>query len=162
MGALLTLDDLQEGEYFIVVDGYDELGPAEEGNYKLITTNTIFPPCEDLDGDGYGDPISFACEYPELDCDDTDPTINPGAVEHCGDDIDNDCDDLVDIDDDSDCPCTDSDGDGSFQESYCGSLDCDDGNNEVHPGHHEVPGNGIDDDCDGRIDEPQCFVGEIF
>ena len=39
--------------------------------------------------------------------------------------------------------------------------DCDDSNPEVHPGHAEVPDNGIDDDCDGRVDE-QCFVGAVW
>jgi len=47
--------------------------------------------CQDLDGDGYGDPASTVCTYPERDCDDTDPAIHPGAPEIWGDGIDSNC-----------------------------------------------------------------------
>ena len=47
-------------------------------------------PSADLDGDGY-----TAAE----DCDDSDPDVHPASSEDCGDEIDNDCDTLVDSDD---------------------------------------------------------------
>ncbi len=52
---------------------------------------------DDLDGDGF---------TPDLggDCDDTDPTVNPGADELCDDLIDNDCDGFID----EDCSAEDS------------------------------------------------------
>jgi len=34
--------------------------------------------CNDSDGDGYGYPASPACTFPDLDCDDADPGVNPG------------------------------------------------------------------------------------
>jgi hypothetical protein len=44
--------------------------------------------------------------------------------------------------------CTDADGDG-----WCLPFDCDDTNPDVHPGAIEVPGDFIDNDCDGETDE---------
>ena len=59
--------------------------------------------CIDTDGDDYGDPADAHCPFPGLDCDDTDPDVNPGAQEICNDSIDNDCDGLTDYAD-PDCP----------------------------------------------------------
>ena len=42
--------------------------------------------CGDLDGDGY---------KADVDCDDADPMVNPGQVEICGNDRDDDCDDTT-------------------------------------------------------------------
>jgi len=66
-------------------------------------------PCTDLDGDGYGNPVSASCRCPDLDCDDSNASINPGAPEECADgDVDNDCDGLADSED-PDCEvCRDS------------------------------------------------------
>ena len=44
----------------------------------------------DIDEDGF---------YDDVDCDDSDPDVNPGVDEICDDGIDNDCDDLTDADD---------------------------------------------------------------
>jgi len=81
--------------------------------------------CTDNDEDGYGDPASGYCDYPDEDCDDTNQYINPGNTEAaygdpmCSDGDDNDCDGDIDIDDNgcqecatgADCddgdPCTD-------------------------------------------------------
>jgi nitrite reductase (cytochrome c-552) len=58
-------------------------------------------PCTDADADGYCVPD---------DCDDSVFAVNPGAVEDCGDGIDNDCDGLFDGDDpDCDAPPVDCD-----------------------------------------------------
>ena len=87
-------------------------------------------------------------------------SCEPGdpAVEVCNDGMDNDCDTLVDIDDPDCLSCTDNDGDNFYAEGGdCGLVDCDDSNPNVYPGHPEVAGNGIDDDCDGLIDEG-CFI----
>ena len=56
--------------------------------------------------------------------------------------------------------CWDLDDDGHMGES-CGGDDCDDTNPCVSPTHKEVRFNGIDDDCDGRIDEI-CFVRMVI
>ena len=80
------------------------------------------------------------------DCDDTDPLINPVMPEICDDDIDNDCDDLVDWAD-TECDCWDSDGDG-FDDPACDGLDCDDEDPDSYPGADETC-DGMDNDCDG-------------
>ena len=58
--------------------------------------------CPDFDEDGYGYPTSSFCAFSEIDCDDSDPEIHPGADELCNNEIDDDCDGLVDIED-SEC-----------------------------------------------------------
>ncbi|MDX1667732.1 MAG: putative metal-binding motif-containing protein, partial [Saprospiraceae bacterium] len=50
--------------------------------------------------------------------------------------------------------CTDADGDGYFAETEgCGPVDCNDSDFLVNPGMYEVPGDFIDDNCDGNIGE---------
>ncbi len=110
---------------------------------------------DNLDDDGDGFPASD-------DCNDGDAAVNPGATEIC-DGIDNNCSGEVD-EGVTDTFFTDSDGDG-FGESGSGEEacaapvgmvpnddDCDDANPDVHPGADEVC-NGIDDNCDGAVDD---------
>ena len=71
-----------------------------DGAIDMLDTDCLR--CIDLDGDGYGDPASGVCPFPQRDCDDTDPYVNPGAEEgppispYCSDQVDNDCDGLID------------------------------------------------------------------
>ncbi len=88
----------------------------------------------DNDRDGYSEVRG--------DCNDRNPTIYPNADEICGDGIDQDCSGA-----DLECPCTDQDGDG-----VCAENDCDDTNPNQYPGAEETC-NGVDDDCDGVVDE---------
>ncbi|NVB43872.1 hypothetical protein G6O69_39125 [Pseudenhygromyxa sp. WMMC2535] len=74
--------------------------------------------------------------------------VEPSA-EICGNDIDEDCDgSLADAD-------ADGDGWGACSGDCCDDelLGCVDAH-LVNPGAFEVAGNGVDDDCDGEIDEP--------
>lgn len=109
---------------------------------------------QDLDGDG---------SYSDVDCNDDDPSLYPGAAELC-DGVDQDCD--SDIDEEPTNPSLwypDSDGDGVGSGTPLSACeqpantstslgDCDDTNAAVKPGASEVCNEG-DDDCDGRTDE---------
>jgi hypothetical protein len=128
-------------------------------------------PCNDSDGDGYGDPASENCAHPQRDCDDTNYAVNPGAIESppgdpiCSDTLDNDCDGDVDLDDSGCDECVDNDGDGYGDpaSSACThpEQDCDDSNDDVNPGAAEICTGGIDEDCDDLIDsaDPPCGGG---
>ena len=57
--------------------------------------------------------------------------------------------------------CTDSDGDGYYVQSGCGTggtVDCNDGNSNINPGILESCADGVDNNCDGKIDtqDPGC------
>jgi hypothetical protein len=98
-------------------------------------------PC-DADGDGFQ---NASCSPPAglLDCNDSDPTIFPGAPDKCGDGVVQDC--VADV------ACgsiVDNDGDGYD----LANGDCDDNNSNIHPWATEVC-DGIDNDCDGLVDE---------
>jgi hypothetical protein len=105
--------------------------------------------CFDLDRDGYPgtDANGGTCGS---DCDDWNPMVFPGAPEICGDGIDNNCNGVVD----EGCGgCTDHDGDGYLggTDPSC-AVDCDDFDASVNPGAQEIC-DGIDNNCDGQVDE---------
>ena len=131
-------------------------GPCDDGDpCTMNDTCTSYWRCVgdplDEDGDAY---ISDACGGE--DCDDADPEVHPGAAEACANGIDDDCDGQVDTADPA-CVCQDGDGDGYGDPAFPGCPypegDCDDEDPAVHPGAEEICGNGIDDDCDGAVDD---------
>ena len=125
----------------------------------------------DADGDGFGDddqPYDGCMEAPGLsfeggDCDDTNPTVNPDFAEIC-DDVDNNCDGTIDegvlntyyVDQDGD-----GFGDADAPVEACtrpteaaeNSNDCDDTNSAISPAASEVCDGGVDNNCDGLIDD---------
>jgi len=131
----------------------------------------------DMDGDGYcGQPAvawgaGKVCEHGELDCDDDEPTVHPGAEDGCNA-RDDDCNGLVDdgcdLDGDGYCPgvmpeplagCADLAGPPAylcvmgFMKKHCpkGFSDCNDNEASVNPGVAEICDN-LDNDCDGVVD----------
>ncbi len=101
--------------------------------------------------DGAGDPLGD-------DCDDNDSNRFPGNVETC-DDHDEDCDPIT-------FGVKDDDGDGAVDELCCNTdalgdercgLDCDDGDIAPHARQPEFC-DGLDNDCDGDMEEVQNAV----
>ncbi len=141
----------------------------------------------DGDGDGYGEAATSlqACAPPtgycddSTDCDDNDSSLNPAVTEIC-DEIDNDCDGLVDDDDDDVDLGTastwymDADGDGwsdarvttwacDAPSGWTGgtmAADCDDDDSSINPDAAETC-DGLDNDCDGDEDEGLVGDGEL-
>jgi hypothetical protein len=140
-------------------------GDIDEG----LTFLTYYP---DSDDDGYGSAIAngvSSCSpvagsvTNNGDCDDDNANINPAATEVCNG-IDDDCDGDIDegvattyyADADQDGygnPDVTTQGCSQVPVGYVSnSEDCDDDNAAVNPVATEVC-NGIDDDCDGTVDE---------
>lgn len=120
----------------------------------------------DEDGDGY-----FACYLTDEagttyttctqpDCDDTDPTVSPGAASSCERGLDHDCDGTADyLATGADC-----DRDGVVRDSTqdAVSFDCNDLNSLVSPLVAEDCDDELDNDCDGLTDadDLDCTEGE--
>ena len=149
--ADFTVLPLPLGEYTITVTAEDPSGLTGSASVSFSVVE------RDADGDGF--------EHDGLggeDCDDADATVNPDGIEVCNG-IDDDCDTVVD--DGVLLPYQqDADGDGygspdvsvedcSAPPGYVeNSLDCDDTNAASWPGNPELC-DGLDNDCNGEIDE---------
>lgn len=114
--------------------------------------------CIDSDGDGYADQEHAFISHPFADvstcagcggdcslpdCDDTDPATKPEQSETCNNATDNNCDDVLPIDDNACSAC----GDGLLGQGEV----CDDGNS--------VPGDGCDNQC--QLESALLYVTEI-
>lgn len=130
----------------------------------------------DQDGDDWGAQSSKCLCGPQGlfqaenqgDCNDTDPTVNPGMKENCNSTKDENCNGSDN--DENGIGCLpfyyDQDGDNfgidqfkclcAGQGKYTASSpgDCNDNDILLGPGSNEICGNFIDDDCDGDQNDP--------
>ncbi|MCP4091768.1 MAG: PKD domain-containing protein, partial [Gammaproteobacteria bacterium] len=120
-----SLADAGEHMVTVTVSDSSSLSPDTVHFWRMTVT------APDTDGDGYPS---------NVDCDDSNAAVNPGATEVYYNGLDDDCNPAT-----PDDPDMDSDG-------YDYTVDCDEGNASVNPGATEVC-NFIDDNCDGSIDE---------
>jgi hypothetical protein len=162
--------DLQ-GNLFVAGSTSGTLGATSVGLIDAFIARFGYTCFLDQDQDSFGAGIAVVSNQICLqgfaqqsgDCDDTRATVYPGAPELC-DGIDNDCDGAVDdgLTFSSWSPDGDGDGYGATVASlvsctqptgYVGtSNDCDDTRANVYPGAPELC-DGLDNDCDGAVDE---------
>jgi hypothetical protein len=155
------------------LEGYVKKSGDCDDNDPSITDGRTFFRDRDGDGFGVGSETVRACTPPagfvdnDRDCDDDASTINPVAPEIC-DDIDNNCNGMIDMDDPGLDLSTatsyfaDTDGDtfgaGTPQLAcsqpvgfVANNTDCNDTDNKSKPGGAEIC-DGRDNNCDGGVD----------
>lgn len=152
--------------------GYSTISGDCDDSDNHITSNISY--FVDADRDGYGtDEMVRLCAVTAPsgyssqsgDCNDGDANIHPGMTEICGNEIDDNCDGNVDENCATYTWYQDADGDGYGNSSasivtfspvpptgYVAQAgDCNDNNENINPAATELC-NGIDDNCDGQVD----------
>lgn len=152
-------------------------GDCNDNNEDINPESEVYV---DSDNDGYGGENAAgvdACSLSDLtgysviggDCDDSSASVNPGAfAEVVGDEIDQNCDgyEICHVD-------SDNDGYGGFASGTatipwpsagCASFghstnpqDCNDSVGSINPAAAEIPGDGVDSNCDNQ---EICYVDQ--
>lgn len=136
------------------------------------------PACLDADGDGYGDgsdviAVSELVDgyvYNCSDCNDDSSSVHPGGSDTTADGVDQDCSGAdysgttttttytwyrdADVDGYGTSGTTTTSTTNAAPSGYVSNAgDCNDSSAAVSPADTEVASNGVDDDCDGSVDE---------
>lgn len=131
VGCIVDYDDQLEEVYACTEDSHC-IQPAFVCGPNNLCIRYQGPPvavCVDEDGDGYGADGTdrSTCPNPEPDCDDTDPTVYPGAPEVCDGKLNN-CNasevDVAPCERQSDCPQNQEDPEGNRITFSCEENRC--------------------------------------
>ncbi|MCB9693664.1 MAG: putative metal-binding motif-containing protein [Alphaproteobacteria bacterium] len=149
-GYVTVGGDCNDGEAAIFPGAPEQCNGTDDDCDGIVDEDAGFYWYADADLDGYGvdSSVITSCDPPPGhssvggDCDDQDSTVNPGAIEIVGNDVDEDCDGVAQGE-----GVVDEDGDG-----FADGQDCDDTDPTAFPGAPEICGDGVDQDCDG-VDE---------
>lgn len=173
MSETQTIASIGSGGTYSVTasSGGCDASAAASTNVTVLPLVTYYA---DADGDGYGNAAAsiiscsavsgYVTDY--TDCNDADSGVKPGTSEICNN-IDDNCDGQID----EGVKTTfyrDADGDGygnaansvvacTAPSGYVSNnTDCNDNKASVNPGALELCGNGVDDNCNGIVDENCC------
>ncbi len=172
-GFVIVTGDCDDTDELVSPGGIETCNEIDDDCDGDIDEENITTWYLDADEDTYGnvDIYLVQCDEPmgyvdnADDCDDLVSTVSPDGTELCDDDIDQDCNGLIDDAEGSQAWYADADQDSygdpqtalySCNESVEGyvldATDCDDANLDVNPSANEACLDHVDNDCDGEID----------
>ena len=144
--AVWSTGALELGEHVISLQVIDSEGLTSADNLRVHVVEPSDTASPDDTASGIGTDADGDGFTSNVDCDDDDELVYPGAEDFPYDGIDQDCDGA---------DLTDADGDG-YDAMVAGGEDCNDTDPGSYPGAEETC-DDEDNDCDGTVDEEDAF-----